>query len=108
MGCRDSRTEKTQVLFALERTELAVERSVMAAERLVYSASTPGCFPDHRFLVNLLQSSQYKAEAIGAGVVSRPNAPRNLRSSSSPVKGTLSLMPAAWQHRGFLRQIGPS
>jgi len=50
---------------------------------------------------------QYKAEDIAAGVVRRPNAPRNLGLSLIAV-GTLALMAAAWQHRDFLKQMGPS
>ncbi len=104
----DVETERKDrgTILAEERTELAVERSVMAAERTLM-AWIRTALSMIGFGFTIYKFFQYKAEDIAAGVVRRPNAPRNLGLSLIAV-GTLALMGAAWQHRGFLRQIGPS
>jgi putative membrane protein len=93
-------------ILAEQRTDLAVERSVMAAERTLMawvrtSISMIG------FGFTIYKFFQYKTEDLAAGVVRRPNAPRNLGLSLIAV-GTLALVAAAWQHRNFLKQMGPS
>ena len=93
-------------ILAEERTDLAVERSVMAAERTLM-AWIRTALSMIGFGFTIYKFFQYKAEDIAAGTVRRPYAPRNLGLSLIAV-GTLALMAAAWQHRGFLREIGPS
>lgn len=93
-------------ILAEERTNLAVERSVMAAERTLM-AWIRTAISMIGFGFTIYKFFQYKAEDLAAGVVRRPNAPRNLGLSLIAV-GTLALIAAAWQHRSFLKQIGPS
>ena len=93
-------------ILAEERTDLAVERSVMAAERTLM-AWVRTAISMIGFGFTIYKFFQYKAEDLAAGIVRRPNAPRNLGLSLIAV-GTLALMGAAWQHREFLKQIGPS
>jgi putative membrane protein len=93
-------------ILAEERTNLAVQRSVMAAERTLM-AWIRTAISMIGFGFTIYKFFQYKAEDIAAGVVRRPNAPRNLGLSLIAV-GTLALMAAAWQHRDFLKQMGPS
>jgi putative membrane protein len=93
-------------ILAEERTDLAVERSVMAAERTLM-AWIRTAISMIGFGFTIYKFFQYKAEDLAAGVVRRPNAPRNLGLSLIAV-GTLALMAAAWQHRSFLKQMGPS
>ncbi len=93
-------------ILAEERTDLAVERSVMAAERTLM-AWIRTAISMIGFGFTIYKFFQYKAEDVAAGVVRRPNAPRNLGLSLIAV-GTLALMAAAWQHRDFLKQMGPS
>jgi putative membrane protein len=93
-------------ILAEERTDLAVQRSVMAAERTLM-AWIRTAISMIGFGFTIYKFFQYKAEDIAAGVVRRPNAPRNLGLSLIAV-GTLALMAAAWQHRDFLKQMGPS
>jgi len=99
-------TKDRGTILAEERTDLAVERSVMAAERTLMawirtSISMIG------FGFTIYKFFQYKAEDLAAGIVRRPNAPRNLGLSLIAV-GTLALIAATWQHKGFLKQLGPS
>jgi len=93
-------------ILAEERTDLAVERSVMAAERTLM-AWIRTAISMIGFGFTIYKFFQYKAEDLAAGIVRRPNAPRNLGLSLIAV-GTLALMAAAWQHRIFLKQMGPS
>ena len=93
-------------ILAEERTDLAVERSVMAAERTLM-AWIRTAISMIGFGFTIYKFFQYKAEDLAAGIVRRPNAPRNLGLSLIAV-GTLALMAAAWQHRSFLKQMGPS
>lgn len=93
-------------ILAEERTDLAVERSVMAAERTLM-AWIRTAISMIGFGFTIYKFFQYKAEDVAAGIVRRPNAPRNLGLSLIAV-GTLALMAAAWQHRIFLKQMGPS
>jgi putative membrane protein len=93
-------------ILAEERTDLAVERSVMAAERTLM-AWIRTALSMIGFGFTIYKFFQYKAEDIAAGTIRRPNAPRNLGLSLIAV-GTFALVAAAWQHRGFLKQIEPS
>jgi putative membrane protein len=99
-------TKDRGTILAEERTDLAVERSVMAAERTLMawirtSLSMIG------FGFTIYKFFQYKAEDLAAGIVRRPNAPRNLGLSLIAV-GTLALIAATWQHKDFIKQLGPS
>lgn len=102
----ETATKDRGTILAEERTDLAVERSVMAAERTLM-AWIRTAISMIGFGFTIYKFFQYKAEDIAAGVVRRPNAPRNLGLSLIAV-GTLALMAAAWQHRDFLKQMGPS
>jgi putative membrane protein len=93
-------------ILAEERTDLAVERSVMAAERTLM-AWIRTAISMIGFGFTIYKFFQFKAEDVAAGIVRRPNAPRNLGLSLIAV-GTLALMAAAWQHKAFLKQMGPS
>jgi len=105
MEAETERKDKGTILAA-ERTDLAVERSVMAAERTLM-AWIRTALSMIGFGFTIYKFFQYKAEDLAAGIVRRPNAPRNLGLSLITV-GTLGLMAAAWQHRAFLKQIGAS
>ena len=105
MDVETERRDRSTIL-AEERTDLAVERSVMAAERTLM-AWIRTALSMIGFGFTIYRFFQYKAEDIAAGIVRRPYAPRNLGLSLIAV-GTLGLMGAAWQHRMFLREIGPS
>jgi putative membrane protein len=105
MEAEIERKDKGTIL-AEERTDLAVERSVMAAERTLM-AWIRTALSMIGFGFTIYKFFQYKAEDLAAGIVRRPNAPRNLGLSLITV-GTLGLMAAAWQHRAFLKQIGAS
>jgi putative membrane protein len=104
----DAQLEKKDrgTILAEERTDLAVERSVMAAERTLM-AWIRTALSMIGFGFTIYKFFQYKTEDLVAGVVRRPNAPRNLGLSLITV-GTLGLMAAAWQHRVFLKKIGGS
>jgi putative membrane protein len=102
----DSSIKDRGTILAEERTDLAVERSVMAAERTLM-AWIRTAISMIGFGFTIYKFFQYKAEDVAAGIVRRPNAPRNLGLSLIAV-GTLALMAAAWQHRSFLKQMGPS
>jgi len=102
----DSSIKDRGTILAEERTDLAVERSVMAAERTLM-AWIRTAISMIGFGFTIYKFFQYKAEDLAAGIVRRPNAPRNLGLSLIAV-GTLALMAAAWQHRSFLKQMGPS
>lgn len=104
----DAQTEKKDkgTILAEERTDLAIERSVMAAERTLM-AWIRTALSMIGFGFTIYKFFQYKTEDIAAGIVRRPYAPRNLGLSLIAV-GTLALVGAAWQHRSFLKQIGPS
>jgi uncharacterized membrane protein YidH (DUF202 family) len=93
-------------LLAEERTDLGVQRTLMAAERTLMawirtSISMIG------FGFSIYKFFQYLPEEIAAGNIRRPQAPRNLGLTLIGL-GTLGLAAAAWQHRSFLKQIGPS
>ena len=102
----DQERKDRGTVLAEERTDLAVERSVMAAERTLM-AWIRTALSMIGFGFTIYKFFQYKAEDLAAGIVRRPNAPRNLGLSLITV-GTLGLMAAAWQHRMFLREISPS
>ena len=102
----ETATKDRGTILAEERTDLAVERSVMAAERTLM-AWIRTAISMIGFGFTIYKFFQYKAEDIAAGVIRRPNAPRNLGLSLIAV-GTLALMAAAWQHKSFLRRLSPS
>ena len=76
-------------ILAEERTDLAVERSVMASERTLM-AWIRTAISMIGFGFTIYKFFQYKAEDIAAGIIRRPNAPRNLGLSLIAV-GTLAL-----------------
>jgi putative membrane protein len=102
----ETATKDRGTILAEERTDLAVERSVMAAERTLM-AWIRTAISMIGFGFTIYKFFQYKAEDLAAGVVRRPNAPRNLGLSLIAV-GTLALAAAALQHKSFLKQIAPS
>ncbi len=92
-------------VLAEERTGLGVQRTLMAAERTLMawirtSISMIG------FGFSIYKFFQYLPEEIAAGNIRRPQAPRNLGLTLIGL-GTLALAAAAWQHRNFLKEIGP-
>ena len=93
-------------VLAEERTDLGVQRTLMAAERTLMawirtSISMIG------FGFSIYKFFQYLPEEIAAGNIRRPQAPRNLGLTLIGL-GTLALAAAVWQHRNFLKEIGPS
>lgn len=93
-------------LLAQERTDLGVQRTLMAAERTLMawirtSISMIG------FGFSIYKFFQYLPEEIAAGNIRNPQAPRNLGLTLIGL-GTLALAAAAWQHRSFLKEMGPS
>jgi len=92
-------------LLAQERTDLAVERTRAAGERTLMAwirtalSMIGSGFAIYKFF-------QYQAEEIATGNIKRPQAPRNLGLTLIAL-GTLALVAAVWQHRTFLRAIGP-
>lgn len=89
--------ERTEL--ARERTRIAGERTLMAWIRTALSMIGSG-FAIYKFF-------QFLPEEIASGNIQRPNAPRNLGLTLIGL-GTLALVGATWQHRSFLKAIGPS
>ena len=91
-------------VLAKRRTDLSLQRTIMAGERTLMawirtSVSLIGFgFTIYKFL-------QYLREGQGLSHLARPHAPRNF-ALALIVLGTLALIAAVWQHRGFLAQIG--
>jgi len=90
--------------LAEERTDLALQRTVIASERTLM-AWIRTALSMIGFGFSIYKFFQYLPEDIAAGNISRPQAPRNLGMSLIAL-GTLALSAAAWQHRGYLNQIG--
>jgi uncharacterized membrane protein YidH (DUF202 family) len=101
-----SRSRDKATVLAEERTDLAVQRTLMAAEGTLMawirrSISMIGFgFAFYKFF-------QYMPEEVAFGNIQRPQAPRNLGLTLIAL-GSVALAGAAWQHRNFLRAIGPS
>ena len=90
--------------LAEQRTDLALRRTVIAAERTLMawvrtSLSLIG------FGFTVYKFFQYLWAAGARPQVARPYAPRNF-GLAMIVLGTLALILAVWQHRGFLVEIG--
>jgi putative membrane protein len=93
-------------ILAEERTDLAVQRTRIAGERTLMAwIRTALSMIGSGFAI--FKFFQYLPEEIAAGTVKRPQAPRNLGLTLIGL-GTLALMAATWQHRNFLKAIGPS
>jgi len=91
-------------VLAQERTDLALQRTVMASERSLM-AWIRTALSMIGFGFTIYKFFQYQAADIAAGIVKRPQAPRNLGLTLVAL-GTLGLTAAAWQHRRFLNEIG--
>jgi uncharacterized membrane protein YidH (DUF202 family) len=106
MSVSETSSKDRATLLAEERTDLGVQRTMLAEERTLMawirtSISMIGFgFAIYKFF-------QYLPEEIAAGNIQRPQAPRNLGLTLIAL-GTLALAGAAWQHRSFLKAIGPS
>jgi uncharacterized membrane protein YidH (DUF202 family) len=106
MGLSQVAAKDRATVLAEERTELAIQRTLLAAEGTLMawirtSISMIG------FGFALFKFFQYMPEEIASGNIQRPQAPRNLGLTLIAL-GTVALAGAAWQHRNFLRAIGPS
>lgn len=106
MSVDDAEAKNRATALAEERTNLAVQRTIMASERSLM-AWIRTALSMIGFGFTIYKFFQYLPEEIAAGTVRRPNAPRNLGLTLIAV-GTLGLVAAAWQHRRFLNEIGPS
>jgi putative membrane protein len=93
-------------ILAEERTDLALERTIIASERTLM-AWIRTAISMIGFGFTIYKFFQYQAEEVAAGVVKRPQAPRNLGMTLIAL-GTLGLAAAAWQHRNFLNKLGAS
>jgi uncharacterized membrane protein YidH (DUF202 family) len=103
----DEATPKDRgTILAEERTDLAVQRTRIAGERTLMAwIRTALSMIGSGFAI--FKFFQYLPEDIAAGTVKRPNAPRNLGLTLIGL-GTLALVAATWQHRNFLKAIGPA
>jgi putative membrane protein len=94
---RGTALAETRTNLSLQRTIMAGERTLMAWIRTSVSLIGFG-FTIYKFL-------QYLREGERLFHLARPHAPRNF-ALALIVLGTVALIAAVWQHRGFLAQIG--
>lgn len=99
-------SEDKATLLSKHRTDLSVRRTVVAAERTLM-AWIRTAISMIGFGFTIYKFFQYVPDQIAGAQMRHPQAPRNLGLTLVAL-GTVALTAAAWQHRSFLKEIGPS